>query len=95
MAGYVYIMADRPHGTIYVGVTSKMARRAFEHKSGTGSVFTQRYRLHRLVYVERHATIALAIQREKTIKHWSRAWKVRLINRDNPNWDNLYDTLLA
>jgi putative endonuclease len=94
MAGYIYFMSDRPHGAIYTGVTSDVATRATQHRSGTGSGFTSRYRLRRLVYIGRHATIALAMQREKTIKHWPRAWKVRLIHRD-PNWDGLYDTLLV
>jgi putative endonuclease len=95
MAGWIYFMSDRPHGAIYIGVTSNILRRVTEHRSGTVGGFTLRYGLRRLVYVERHATIVLAIQREKTLKHWRRAWKVRLIHQGNPNWDDLYDGLLS
>jgi putative endonuclease len=94
MAGWIYFMADRPHGAIYIGVTSELIQRVTQHRSGVGSGFTQRYGLRRLVYVERHPTIVLAIQREKTLKHWRRAWKIRLIHRDNPGWDDLYGTLM-
>jgi len=95
MAAWVYIMADRPHGTIYIGVTSRLGERIYEHRTGAFKGFTQKYKLKRLVYVERHATMPLAIQREKTLKHWPRAWKVRLIHRDNPEWNDLYDQLFA
>jgi putative endonuclease len=91
--GWVYIMTNRPNGTLYVGVTNDIARRAFEHRTGTGG-FTHRYRLHRLVYVERHEEIVPAIQREKNIKEWPRAWKIRLIRGLNPNWRDLYDDLM-
>jgi len=95
MAAYVYFMADRPHGTIYIGVTSRLGARAYEHRTGAIQGFTQKYKLKRLVYVERHPTMPLAIQREKTLKHWPRAWKVRLIHRENPEWNDLYELLLA
>ena len=91
--GWVYIMTNRPNGTLYVGVTSDLARRAWEHREGVADGFTKQYGLKRLVYVERHDDIGSAIQREKTIKHWPRAWKVRLIHGRNPAWDDLYDQL--
>jgi putative endonuclease len=93
MGGWVYIMTKRPNGTLYVGVTSNLARRAFEHRSGIGSDFVKQYGLIRLVYAERHEDILAAIQREKNLKHWPRAWKTRLIVRLNPEWTDLYDTL--
>ncbi len=91
--GWVYIMTNRPNGTLYVGVTSGLMRRVWEHRDGVAEGFTKRYGLKRLVYFERHDDISRAIQREKTIKHWPRAWKVRIILDANPSWDDLYDTL--
>jgi len=91
--GWVYIMTNRPDGTLYVGVTSDLARRTWEHREGIVEGFTKRHGLKRRVYAERFDDIRLAIQREKTIKHWSRAWKVALIHAENPNWDDLYDRL--
>jgi putative endonuclease len=91
--GWVYIMTNRPNGALYVGVTSDIARRAWEHRQGTTSSFTARYGLNRLVYAEPHAAIRTAIQREKTLKHWPRAWKVRLIIATNPDWLDLYEHL--
>ena len=91
--GWVYIMTNRPNGTLYLGVTSDIARRAWEHREGLVEGFTKRYGLTRLVYAERHDEIAAAIQRERTMKHWSRAWKVDLIVAHNPDWDDLYETL--
>ena len=85
--GWVYIMTNKPSGTLYVGVTSDLARRAWEHREGLADGFTKRHGLKRLVYVERHDDITLAIQREKLLKHWSRSWKVQLILRENPEWD--------
>jgi len=92
--GWVYIMTNRPNGTLYVGVTSDLARRAWEHREGVADSFTSRYGLKRLVYAERHDEIVSAIQREKNLKHWSRAWKVTLILKSNPNWDDLYYQLM-
>jgi putative endonuclease len=91
--GWVYIMTNRPFGTLYVGVTIDIARRAWEHRQGTGSTFTSRYRLFRLVYMERHDEIMTAIQREKNIKHWPRAWKLNLIAAQNPLWEDLFNQL--
>ncbi len=81
------------NGTLYVGVTSGLARRVWEHREGVAEGFTKRYSLKRLVYFEHHDDIGRAIQREKNIKHWPRAWKVRIILDANPSWDDLYDTL--
>ena len=91
--GWVYMMTNRPNGTLYVGVTSDLARRAWEHRTGVADGFTKRYDLTRLVYAERHDDIRTALQREKNLKHWSRSWKVRLILGQNPAWDDLYDQL--
>jgi putative endonuclease len=91
--GWIYIMTNRQNGTLYVGVTSDLARRVWEHREAVLEGFTKRYGLKRLVYVERHDDISLAIQREKLVKHWPRAWKVQLILAENPNWDDLYDRL--
>ena len=92
--GWVYIMTNRRNGTLYLGVTSDIARRAWEHREGLVEGFTKRYGLTRLVHAERHDEIAAAIQRERTVKHWPRAWKVDLIVANNPDWDDLYETLL-
>ncbi len=86
-------MTNRPNGTLYVGVTSDLARRVWAHGEGMADGFTRRYGLKRLVYTERHEDIRVAIQREKNLKHWSRAWKVRLILAENPEWNDLYDQL--
>jgi putative endonuclease len=91
--GWVYIMSNRRNGTLYVGVTSGLSRRVWEHRKGLIDGFTKRYGLRRLVYYEWHDDIRLAIQREKTMKHWPRAWKVRLIHGVNPEWDDLYELL--
>jgi putative endonuclease len=93
MGGWLYMMTNRRDGTLYVGVTVDLARRAWEHRHGVVAGFTKKYNLTRLVYAERHAEILAAKQRELNIKHWPRAWKVALIVRDNPNWDDLYDRL--
>jgi putative endonuclease len=91
--GWVYIVTNRPNGTLYTGVTANIARRAWEHREGLVEGFTKRYGLKRLVYVEPFADIGSAIQREHNMKHWPRAWKVRLILVANPEWDDLYDQL--
>ena len=91
--GFVYLMANRPDGTLYVGVTSDLPRRAWEHREGAIDGFTKRYGLKRLVWFEAHDDIRTAIQREKTMKHWPRAWKVRLIVAANPEWRDLFDEI--
>jgi putative endonuclease len=92
--GWVYVMTNKPNGTLYVGVTADIARRAFEHRNGMVEGFTQQYGLKRLVYAERHDDIRDAIQREKRIKHWPRQWKINLIAAENPEWKDLYDSLV-
>ncbi|WP_259782416.1 GIY-YIG nuclease family protein [Aestuariispira ectoiniformans] len=91
--GWVYIVTNRPNGTLYVGVTSDLKKRVFEHRAGVMAGFTKRYGLKRLVYYAAFGDIQSAIQREKNIKHWPRAWKVRLILMANPAWDDLYHKL--
>jgi len=91
--GYVYIMASAPNGILYVGVTSDLVRRVYQHRNGLIAGFTKRYSIRRLVYFEYHEDIQAAIQREHNIKHWSRKWKVRLILADNPDWNDLYDSI--
>ena len=92
--GWVYILTNKRNGTLYVGVTSEIARRAWEHREGVAEGFTRRYGLKYLVYVEHHAEIADAIHREKRIKTWPRAWKINLIQSSNPDWKDLYQDLL-
>jgi putative endonuclease len=91
--GWVYILTNKPHGVLYTGVTAQLRQRIWQHRQGTGGDFTARYRLTRLVHAEPHATILAAIQREKAIKHWSRAWKLALIEQANPGWDDLFNHL--
>ena len=94
MPGYVYIMATRRYGTIYTGVTSDLPRRVWEHKTGVLPGFSKRYKIHDLVWYETHDRIEAAIQREHNMKHWPRRWKTALIDAMNPDWDDLYQTLL-
>jgi putative endonuclease len=91
---WVYILASRRNGTLYVGVTRNLARRIHEHRTGLMPGFTEKYDVKLLVYAEPHDTALAAIQREKNIKHWSREWKLALVERDNPNWRDLYDDLV-
>jgi len=90
---YVYILASRKDGTLYTGVTSNLPRRAWEHREGVIPSFTSRHSVKRLVYVEEHATAEAAITREKAIKSWPRRWKIDLIEKDNPEWLDLYRQL--
>jgi len=92
--GWVYIMADRYRGTLYIGVTSDIAARVWAHREGRGSKFCDRYGLKRLVYAEEAPTIEDAIAREKAMKKWNRVWKIELIERANPDWLDLYDTIV-
>jgi putative endonuclease len=87
----VYILASRRNGTLYVGITTNLAKRMAEHDQGLLPGFTSRYGVRQLVYYEQHANIPEAIQREKTLKGWHRQWKLRLIEAMNPGWTNLYD----
>jgi putative endonuclease len=93
MAFYVYLLASRRHGTFYTGVTNDLARRVHEHREKTGSVFTRRYGVDRLVYYETYDTPEEAIRREKRLKRWPRTWKIRTIEAFNPDWRDLYEDL--
>jgi putative endonuclease len=88
----VYILASRRNGTLYVGVTSDLARRIEQHRSGAVSSFTRDYRVYMLVYAEFHDKMESAALREKQIKRWRRAWKLELIERGNPQWRDLFET---
>ncbi len=90
---FVYILASRPRGTLYVGVTNSILTRIEQHRAGTGSAFTKRHKVHLLVWYEIFDDINAAIQKEKTIKHYVRDWKINLIERDNPRWSDLYPAL--
>jgi putative endonuclease len=93
--GWVYIMTNAPYGTLYIGVTSDLPARVCQHREGTGSDFCKRYGLTRLVYAEPHDRIDEAIAREKAVKAWKRAWKIRLIEQANPDWRDLFDDLIG
>ena len=92
--GFVYILTNRPNGVLYVGVTNDLVRRVAEHRAGVVDGFTKRYGLHRLVYFEQYDDIRTALQREHNIKHWPRAWKVRKIIADNPEWRDLFEAIV-
>jgi putative endonuclease len=92
--GWVYFITNKRNGILYAGVTSNLPRRAYEHREKLVEGFSKRHGLTMLVYYERFDDIRDAIQREKTIKHWPRAWKVRLIHAMNPDWDDLYGKLI-
>lgn len=89
--GWVYIMANRYRGSLYVGVTADLAGRVQQHKEGRGSAHVTTYGLTRVVYAERHEEIVPAIAREKLVKRWRREWKFALIEQDNPEWRDLWD----
>lgn len=90
---WVYILASRIGGTLYIGVTSRLPERIWEHREGVAEGFTRRYGVHRLVWYEEHGSAEHAIRREKQLKEWQRAWKIRLIEETNPNWDDLFPGL--
>ena len=89
MTPVVYILANEPYGTLYIGVTSNLAGRIDAHRSGSVEGFTKKYAVHSLVYFEVHDDMYEAIQREKRLKKWNRAWKIRLIEEMNPEWKDL------
>jgi putative endonuclease len=93
MAYFVYILASHIGGTLYVGVTNDLVRRVFEHRQKLMRGFTKRYGVLCLVYFEQYDDIENAIRREKRLKKWNRAWKIRLIEEHNPNWDDLYPAI--
>ena len=90
----VYILASRRNGTLYVGVTSDLVKRIWEHKNNITEGFTKRYGIHQLVWYEMHETMESAIRREKRVKGWKRAWKLELIESFNPEWRDLYLTIM-
>jgi putative endonuclease len=91
----VYMMANRRYGTIYIGVTSRLPSRVFEHREGIIKGFTKTYGLKRLVWYEPHESMLAAIQREKSLKRYKREWKINLIERENPYWDDIYPALVG
>ena len=91
----VYLLASKRSGTLYVGVTSNVVQRIWQHKNDLVPGFTRKYGVHRLVWYEAHDTMESAITREKAIKSWNRAWKLRLIERTNPHWTDLYEELIT
>ena len=90
----VYILASKRNGTLYTGVTSKLVKRVWEHKNNMVEGFTKRYSVHKLVWYELHENMESAILREKRIKEWKRAWKLQLIESDNPDWQDLYHNIV-
>jgi putative endonuclease len=90
---YVYILASKPNGTLYVGVTSNLVQRVWQHKHNMVEVFSKKYGVKTLVYYEVHDNAESAITREKQIKKWRRAWKLRLIEEKNPQWNDLYNRI--
>jgi putative endonuclease len=90
---YVYILASKKNGTLYTGVTSDLQKRVWEHQQHLVEGFTKKYDVTRLVYHEEHSNSLAAIKREKSIKRWHRAWKIALIEKENPDWNDLYPTL--
>ncbi len=90
----MYLLASKPHGVLYVGVTSNLLARCWQHKTNATEGFTKKYHVHRLVYYELHATMEAAIYREKQLKVWKRAWKIRLLEQNNPIWRDLWDAII-
>jgi len=90
----VYILASKPNGTLYVGVTSNLIQRIWQHQNGVVEGFTKKYGIHSLVYYEVHEQMLSAIQREKQLKKWNRQWKINLIEKINPTWKDLWEELV-
>ncbi len=93
MPSYVYILANRKNGALYIGVTANLAQRVYQHKQKQSPGFTAKYSINKLVYYETYDAIEFAIQREKQMKEWQRAWKIEKIHAMNPDWKDLYETL--
>ena len=91
---YVYILTNHSNSSLYIGVTNNLARRVYEHKNNFVDSFTNKYKIHKLVYFEQYQDVTLAIQREKQLKGWTRNKKDELINKSNPRWDDLYEIIL-
>ncbi len=94
-ASYVYMLASECYGTLYVGVTSDLVKRVWQHREGLADGFTKKYKVKHLVWFEMHEDIIEAIAREKQLKKWARAWKVALIQKANPDWRDLYEDFTA
>ncbi|VAV87591.1 Excinuclease ABC, C subunit-like [hydrothermal vent metagenome] len=92
---FTYILASKKHGTLYIGVTRDLLNRTINHRDGAGSQFTQKYGVSKLVYFEAFENVTAAIQREKTMKKWKRDWKINTIERDNPEWVDLFPSLIS
>jgi putative endonuclease len=92
-AFYVYILASKRYGTLYIGVTSDLMKRIWEHKNGVVAGFTKKYKVHQLVWYERHESAESAMKRERNMKEWQRKWKIELIEKSNPHWVDLYESL--
>ncbi len=92
-SSYVYMLASRPYGTLYIGVTADLVRRIAQHRAGLVDGFTKQHRVHQLVWYEVHTSIDAAITREKQLKRWMRNWKINLIQSTNPTWHDLYPTI--
>jgi len=90
---YIYILASKKNGTLYIGVTNDLKRRIYEHKNNLIEGFTQKYQVHRLVYFEKIDDAYQALLREKRLKKWNREWKIKLIEENNPEWNDLYSEL--
>ncbi len=95
MQPYVYIMASRPRGTLYVGVTGNLVQRVWVHRDAIMPGFTRRYGVHMLVYYEAHDLITDAMRREHNLKHWPRRWKIELVEAMNPKWEDLYPQIVG
>ena len=91
---YVYILASQRNGTLYTGITSDLVKRIWQHRNGEIEGFTKKYRINTLVYYETHRSSESAIMRERQIKKWRRKWKLKLIEEDNPYWNDLYDRIV-
>lgn len=94
LQGHVYILASKRNGTLYIGVTNNLSSRIYAHCEGRGSAFTRKYKVKKLVWYETYDMVTDTIQRETSLKRWPRKWKLALIEKDNSNWDDLYETIL-
>ncbi|NOT65866.1 MAG: GIY-YIG nuclease family protein [Methylotenera sp.] len=95
MSYYVYIMTNKPNGVVYIGVTNDIIRRVYEHKHHLVKGFTEQYNLDKLVWFEQTEDVTSAIAKEKQLKNWHRQWKINLIEKDNPNWQDLYNEIIG
>ena len=91
---FIYILTNQQNGILYVGVTSNLLKRVWEHKNKVVEGFTEKYSVNRLVYYEQTIDVQVALQREKTLKRWKRDWKIELIEKENPDWKDLYEALI-